>query len=55
MPYHLQEEALGSGPDFEGELALERRLYPLKKSLEPAEAAALREGTNMLEGDWATL
>ena len=55
VSYYLQEEALGPGPNFEGELALERRLHPLKKRLEPAEAAARREGANMLESDWATL
>ena len=46
---------MGPGPDFEAELARERRLYPFKKSLGPAEAVARREGANMLDGDWATL
>jgi len=46
---------LGPGPNFEVELARERRLYPFKKSLGPAEAAALKEGANLTDGDWAGL
>ena len=51
----LQEEALGPGPSFEEELARERRLYPFKKSLGPAEAAARKGGANLTNGDWTDL
>jgi hypothetical protein len=51
----VQEEALGPGPGFEEELARERKLYPFKKSLEQAEAAAQRVGTSLIEDDWAAL
>ena len=51
----FQEEALGPGPNFEAELARERRLYPFKKSLGPAEAAARKEGANLTDGDWMDL
>ena len=53
VTHYLQEEALGPGPNFEGVLARERRLYPFKKSLEPAKAAARKEGANLTEDDWA--
>ena len=51
----MQEEALGPGPNFEVELARERRLYPFKRSLGPAEVAAGKEGANLTEGDWTDL
>ena len=46
---------MGPGPGFEGVLARERKLYPFKKSLEPAEAAAWREGATLTDDDWAEL
>ena len=46
---------MGPGPNFEVELARERRLYPFKKSLGPAEAAARKEGANLTDGDWMDL
>ena len=55
VSHYLQEEALGPGPNFEWELARERRLYPFKKSLGPVEAAARREGANLTNGDWTDL
>ena len=46
---------MGVGPTFEGELAQERRIYPFKKSLEPAEATARKEGANLTDGVWTDL